>query len=363
GSNLVGTVKKSGKKYIFIPRKLSGLYKSFDIEKNGIRPRKNTLYVAKLVQDTKRGLKVRLGQNIGKSGSEDIERRSLLFEYGLQEKFSSIVENTTESIGLSISRSEKKKRVDLRNKLIFTIDGERARDYDDAVGIQKLKNGYRLWVSIADVSHYISHSSEIDLEAYRRATSVYLAKTVVPMLPERLSNNLCSLVPGEDRLTKTAEIVFDRDGNIKDYSIYRSVIRSKYRLTYNEVAGILLKGTPRLKKSESGLKKSLNAMKELYLKIKKIRFDAGYIDLNIPEAEILEDERGHITDIVKLKREPSHELIEYFMITANQVVAEYIYGSKTDSIYRIHEALKQDSIGELKEKLKNLGYKKKIRNR
>jgi ribonuclease R len=361
-SNLIGTVKRAGKKFIFIPRKFSKFYKSFDIETNGIRPRKNTIYLANLIQDAKKGLKVELKHDIGKTGSLDIERESLLFEYGLHIGFSDIVEERAKGIGLSISDSEVSKRVDLRKELIFTIDGDRARDYDDAVGIQKIKNGYKLWVSIADVSHYVKPSSDIDLEAYRRATSVYLTKRVVPMLPEKLSNNLCSLIPNDDRLTKTVEIVFDNGGNIKDYSVYKSIINSKYRLTYTTVSEIL-NGVQRLDKSDKKLERSLFAMKELYLKIKKIRFEAGYIDLNIPEADIVEDGNGNIIDIVKLSRDVAHELIEYFMITANQVVAEFINKSQYDSIYRIHDSLKEDSIGELKEKLRSLGYKKKIKSK
>jgi len=359
GSTLIGTVRSVGKKYIFIPRKYSKFYKSFDIEKNDIRPKENTIYSASLIQDSKKDLKVKLKHDIGKTGSLDIERKSLLFEYDLHKGFSDIVQNKVKHIRLSISDSEINKRVDLRNKLIFTIDGDRARDFDDAVGIQKLKNGYKLWVSIADVSHYVKLSSDIDLEAYRRATSVYLTKQVVPMLPEKLSNNLCSLIPNEDRLTKTAEIVFDNGGNIKDYSVYKSVINSKYRLTYTRVSE-MLNGLQGLEKSDKKLERSLLVMKELYLKIKKIRFEAGYIDLNIPDAEIVQDSHGKI---IKLCRDIAHELIEYFMITANQVVAEFINKSKSDSIYRIHDSLKADFIGELKEKLRNLGYKKKIRNK
>ncbi len=361
-SCLIGTVKKTGKKFVFVPRKLDRFYKSFDIEKNGVRPRKNTLYSAKVVQSPKKGIMVKLDHEIGKAGSLDTERESLLYEYGLHEGFAEIVKKRVKNIKLSISESEIKRRTDLRDKLIFTIDGVRARDYDDAVGIQKLRDGYKLWVSIADVSYYVKPSSEVDLEAYRRATSVYLSKKVVPMLPERLSNNLCSLVPNEDRLTKTAEIVFSKDGSIKDYKIYRSVINSKYRLTYNRVTKIL-DGTEKLDRSDAKLQKSLQLMQELYLKVKKLRFDAGYIDLNIPEAEIIEDEQGNIIDIAKLKREPSHELIEFFMITANNVVAEFINKSDTASIYRIHDSLKQDSMAELKDKLRSLGYKKKIKNK
>ena len=362
GSTLIGTVRSVGKKYIFIPRKFSKFYKSFEIEKSDIRPKENTIYLASLIQDSKKDLKVKLKHDIGKTGSLDIERKSLLFEYGLAGGFSDIVQNKVKHLRLSISESEINKRVDLRNKLIFTIDGDRARDFDDAVGIQKLKNGYKLWVSIADVSHYVKLSSDIDTEAYRRATSVYLTKQVVPMLPEKLSNNLCSLIPNEDRLTKTVEIVFDNGGNIKDYTVYSSVINSKYRLTYTTVSEIL-NGLQGSEKSGKKLERSLFVMKELYLKIKKIRFEAGYIDLNIPDAEIVQDSAGKIVDIIKLSRDIAHELIEYFMITANQVVAEFINKSKSDSIYRIHKSLKEDFVGELKEKLRNLGYKKKIRNK
>ena len=361
-SNLIGTVKKVGKNYVFVPRKLNRFYKSFDIDKNGSKPKRNTLYSAKVIQSPKKGIIVRLENEIGSAGSLDTERESLLHEYGMHEGFSEIVKKSVKHIKLSISERELNRRTDLRDKQIFTIDGQKARDYDDAVGIEKLKTGYKLWVCIADVSHYVKPSSELDLEAYRRATSVYLSKKVVPMLPERLSNNLCSLVPNEDRLTKTAEIVFNNDGTIKEYSVYRSVIKSKYRLTYNKVTEIL-NGDVRLDKKDAKLLKSLQHMEQLYKKVKKLRLDAGYIDLNIPEAQIVEDEDGNVVDVTKLKRESSHELIEFFMITANNVVASYINKTDSASIYRIHDSLKPDSMEELKDKLKGLGYNKKIKNK
>lgn len=361
-SHLIGTVKKAGKKFIFIPRKFSRFYDSFDIVKNGARPKKHTLYLAKLVQDAKKGLKVELQDAIGEKGSVDIERNSLLYEYGLHTDWSELIKSGMKKLKLSVTDKELKNRTDLRDKLIFTIDGEKARDYDDAVGVEKLKDGYRLWVSIADVSHYVKPSTELDLEAYRRATSVYLSKQVVPMLPEKLSNNLCSLVPGEDRLTKTAEIIFDKHGDIKDYSIYKSVINSKYRLTYNKVSDIL-GGKLRLEKKDNKLLKSLQHMNELYKKVKKKRYEAGYIDLNIPDAEIVEDDKGNIIDVKKLDRNPAHELIEFFMISANHVVAHFINKKQTESIYRIHDSLKQDSMAELQDKLRGLGYKKKIKNK
>ena len=357
---LVGKVKKVGKKYLFFPRKIGSFYKSLEIDRNGYKSvKRDSLYTAHLAKNSEQKLLVRLQRELGRSGNLDIERNALSHEYNLDKGFPKPVESESMAINSTISESELTKRVDLRDKLIFTIDNDKARDYDDAVGIEKLRSGFRLWVSIADVSYYVKPGSYLDKEAYKRATSIYLTKSVVPMLPEKLSNDLCSLLPNKDRLTKTVEVIIEKTGIIKDYKIYNSVIRSKYRLNYSGVSGVLSK-KKKLPPQQVELKKSLELMDELYKKLKKIRISSGYIDLNIPDPEIIEDSEGRIIDVVKLSRDTAHEIIEQLMVCANEVVATFINKNNHPSIYRIHESPEGESMVELNDQLRKLGYKKKI---
>jgi len=356
---LIGTINETGKHYYFYPRKIGKYFDRLPIQNEKlIKPGINGLYLAKVVEIPRKKLGVKIEKCIGKAGNLDNERESLIFEYQLSQSFSHTVESETEKLTPKILKSDLTDRTDLRSKLIFTIDGERARDYDDAVGIEKINSGYRLWVSIADVSHYVKEDSELDKEAYKRATSIYLVKNVIPMLPEKLSNDLCSLVPGKNRLTKTVEIIFDHDGKVKNYKIYNSIIKSKHRLTYTKVSEIL-NGIVIISENQKSLYESLKLMQELFQKIKSIRLSNGYIDLNIPDAEIVEDDKGNVIDIVRLRRDVAHEIIEQFMISANEAVAEFISKARRYSIYRVHETPDPESIIELKNNLSGLGYKSK----
>lgn len=292
---------------------------------------------------------------LGKAGSLDVERKSILIEYDLPGEFPPDAVRESEAIPSEISPGNPSGRADLREVLIFTIDNDRARDFDDAVGISRLDSGYKLRVSIADVSHYIKLGSAIDNEALKRATSVYLPEDVIPMLPEKLSNWLCSLVPNEDRLTKTVEMDFDREGGMTDYKVYNSVIRSRFRLTYTGVSEILKENEEPATNDEE-LIESLKIMKELYEKLKKRRIERGGLDFNISEPEIVRDESGNAIDVVKSERNIANGIIEEFMIAANGAAAEYIFRSRNSSIYRIHEPPDIVSIKELAGVLKKLGY-------
>jgi len=214
-------------------------------------------------------------------------------------------------------------------------------------------------VSIADVSAYVSHGSFIDREALKRANSVYLSGKVYPMLPETLSNYICSLVPKEDRLTKTVEVNFSSDGSVNNYRIYNSVINSKARLTYSRVSD-LLSGKAELRYEEKNLVRALKLMKELYKKLKRKRMDAGELDFDFPEPELVRDKNGKVINVRKSERSSAHGLIEEFMIAANNVVAGFILDNKIASIYRTHENPDSASVYELKQDLDEMGYKMKV---
>ncbi|MCD6463603.1 MAG: ribonuclease R [Thermotogae bacterium] len=247
-------------------------------------------------------------------------------------------------------------RVDLRDKPIVTIDGEDAKDFDDAVSLEKLEDGgYRLGVHIADVSHYVEEGSAIDREAFRRGTSVYLIDTVIPMLPFELSNNICSLVEGEDRLTITLDMIIDENGNTQTFEIYRSVIRNKKRLTYSLVNS-LFAGDKKAEQKIGEFKKMLFEMRELLKILRSYRKRRGAIlDVEGGEVKFVFDENGRVKDIIPVKRGDAEKLIEEFMIRANEIVASVFHTAGIPFIYRIHEPPDPETIYNLKQYLDTLG--------
>jgi ribonuclease R len=242
-----------------------------------------------------------------------------------------------------------KGREDLRKIPFVTIDGETAKDFDDAVAVQELAKGViRLWVSIADVSHYVTPGSDIDQEAYRRTSSVYFPSRCVPMLPEGLSNDLCSLVPKQDRLTMTAEMDFNTQGHCTKAKFYPSMIRSHQRLTYTEVQAMLDQ-----KKKGFATLKIMNALCD---RLRGVRKQRGSLDFDLPEPEIvLNLEEKTVESIVKAKRYKAHMMIEEFMIAANETVATFLQQNLKASIYRIHEDPDPEKIKSFREVVYNLG--------
>jgi len=353
---VIGKFVRTGKTGKVIPR--DGLIPHILLQPSDIKElRNNSLVVAELQNkiSTTGRLRGRVVDVLGKAGDLDTEKKGLLVEYDLTEEFQSNINLELDKVNETIPNSEIKKRVDLRSRTIFTIDGEDAKDFDDAVGIEKTKGGYKLWVCIADVSYYVRMGSAIDNEALSRGTSVYLPDRVIPMLPEKLSNNLCSLVPNQDRLTKTAEMDFNSNGEMVGVKIYNSVINSSARLTYTQVVEDLSK-KGRISKELKDIIPVLKNMKELYEKIRELRIKSGKLDFDIPEPNLVRDELGRVVDVIKSKRNFAHEMIEEFMIAANVAVASHLCESKVPTLYRIHETPDADSLVKLKEGLKKLGY-------
>lgn len=284
---------------------------------------------------------------IGRPEDPNVEAAVILKKYGLPNRFPADVMYEVKDVPSSVAPHESKDRVDLRNKLTITIDGETAKDFDDAVSIDKLPNGgYRLRVSIADVAYYVRENTLVDREAYARGTSVYFPDRCIPMLPEALSNGICSLNPNEDRLTMTAEVEFNSHGDPVKKKLYESVIKSAERMTYTNVKKLLYNEDEALNKRYSHIIEDLKIMAELAEKLKARRMEAGSIDFDLPEPQIIIDIEGRIEDIVKSERNVAHRLIEEFMLAANKAVAEQFSSLNYPFLYRVHEEPSEESIDE-----------------
>ncbi len=279
---------------------------------------------------------------------------ALLINNGIQEKFPNEVIKETDKLNDDFSEEIEKRR-DLRHLDIITIDGSDAKDLDDAVYVEKTDTGYRLFVSIADVSYYVKSGSELDREALKRGNSIYLVDRVIPMLPRKLSNNLCSLNPDEDKLTFTVEIEFDSDGKVVKNDFYKSVIKSKYRMTYSGVNKIL-EGDEKLIKEYSGIYEMLKNMLSLSKSLRHIKKRRGSIDFELPEIKVILDENKLVKDIELRSRGEAERIIEDFMVAANEVVAEKLFWEEIPAIYRVHEDPDKAKIAALNETLVKFGY-------
>ncbi|MCC7202613.1 MAG: ribonuclease R [Nitrospirae bacterium] len=298
---------------------------------------------------------------LGKATTPGIDTEVIIEEYGLPAVFSQEILSEAESLPDEVTNEMMQGRRDLRSLTTVTIDGERAKDFDDAVSIEKTAGGkYILWVHIADVSHYVPWDSPLDQEAYSRGTSVYLPDRVIPMFPEKLSNHICSLNPKTDRLTMTVEMLFDHNGIRTDYKIYESVINSNERMTYTNVSKVLQDQDQEIISRYAGLVDTFLLMKELCLKIRSKRMKRGSIDFDLPEPEIILDLQSNTIDIVKSVRNIAHQIIEEFMISANETIARHMSGKPIPSIYRVHEPPDEDKISEFNEFISEIGYSHKL---
>ncbi len=291
---------------------------------------------------------------LGDIGDLGVDTLSIVRSFGLTEKFPETVLMEAKAVAHEPDTHDLVGRKDFTDDLVITIDGDDARDFDDAIGLKKLENGYELSVHIADVSHYVTQDSEIDKEAFKRATSVYFPDMVLPMLPEELSNNICSLKPDVKRLTLSVVIKFDEKANIKDYQIYKGVIKSRNRMTYRNVTKIL-NGDKDTCKEYSHLVPMLKDMEELAKLLIKRRDIAGQLDFNLPEVQIDMDERNKIKDIYRKPRDMSDRLIEQFMVVTNEVVARHMKNLQIPAVYRIHEVPSEEKMHAFNECVKGLG--------
>ena len=298
---------------------------------------------------------------LGGVNEAGVDMLSLIKQYELPYKFPEEVVNEAKAFGTKIDESDMQNRKDLRNDIIFTIDGEDAKDLDDAIHVEKLPNGnYKLDVHIADVSHYVREKTELDKEAYLRGTSIYMLGRVIPMLPRELSNGICSLNAGEDRYTLSCSMEITPNAKIVDSDIYKAVIRVTERMSYTDVQKILDKSDDEVLKRYEKYIKEFELMAELATILKEKRKENGYLNLEIPESKIILDENGFAIDVKKYETYFANEIIEQFMLIANETVAEKFYWLQAPFIYRNHEAPDLDKIKDLNKILFNFGYKIKI---
>ncbi len=285
-----------------------------------------------------------------------MEFEKLLREFNLSPDFSLAVRDEVESIPDAVPEEELEGRRDLTNLNIFTIDGDDAKDLDDAVSLQALENGnHLLGVHIADVSHYVREKTDLDREAMDRGTSVYLVDTVVPMLPKKLSNGICSLNPHVIRLTMSVFMELNDRGNIVDYDICESYIKSKHRLTYNNVTK-LLEGDAALKERYSDIADDLFKMRDLAQLLTQKRQRRGGIDFDIPETKVITDGNGKPLEIKRYEVTISNSIIEEFMLAANETVARHMSKLEIPCVYRVHEKPEPSKIEKLILMLRGMGY-------
>ena len=294
---------------------------------------------------------------LGPKGEKEVEILSIIRAHGLPEEFPKKVLEEAQKVAQPIPQEEIDRRLDIRDLNIFTIDGEDAKDLDDAISIERLSNGnFKLGVHIADVTHYVHEKSKLDKEALKRATSVYLVDTVIPMLPKTLSNGVCSLNPHEDKLTLSVFMEIDRKGNVQQYDIKETIINSKARMTYTEVSDILEHDDEELKAKYSHVADDFKTAEELAKILMQRRNQRGAIDFDFPEAKIILTPEGKVSDIKEYERRISNRIIEEFMLITNETVAEHYFWLNIPFVYRIHETPSSEKMQELGKFVSTFGY-------
>ena len=329
------------------------------------KARNNHKVLVKITKYPSRGKKAegKIIEVLGGPNQAGIDMLSLIKEYKLPSTFPEQVVAEAKSYGNKINEEDIKNRVDLRKDTIFTIDGEDAKDLDDAVKVTKLPNGnYKLDVHIADVSNYVKEGSLLDQEALIRGTSIYMLGRVIPMLPRELSNGLCSLNAGEDRLTLSCTMEIDKKGNIISADVYKSVINVTERMNYTDVQKILDGTDKKVLQKYKNYIKDFKLMEELALILKTRRLTQGYLNLELPETKIELDINGKVKNVTKYEKYFSYEIIEQFMLSANEVIAEKFYWFGSPFIYRVHEEPDIDKVKELNKFLYNFGLNIKFAN-
>ncbi len=283
---------------------------------------------------------------LGAPDEEGVDMLSVLRQYDLPLHFPKPVLAEARAIGSEVMSHELQGREDCRSHQVVTIDPDDAKDFDDAICLQRVSaDQWKLWVHIADVSHYVKAGTALDVEAAKRGNSTYLVDRVIPMLPEALSNELCSLKPNVDRLTKCVEFLISHDGRVLSTKFYPAVIHSQRRFAYREVLEILQRPPV------TDIERMLHDANELAQRIRRLRFKAGSLELDFPESKIRLDEQGRITRIEKVENDISHQLIEEFMLLANEAVATRLMNLNLKAIYRVHEEPDEKRLREYREEV------------
>ena len=332
----------------------------FISKKNFNKAKNNQKVVAKITKfpQGNRSTEGKIIEIIGHIDEAGVDMLSLVKEYNLPYEFPDDVIKEATAIKEEISKKDIPNRLDLREKNIFTIDGEDAKDLDDAIYVEKLQNGnYELGVNIADVSYYVKENSKLDKEAITRGTSIYMLDRVIPMLPKELSNGICSLNAKEDRLCISVICEIAQNGEVISSDIRKSIINVKERMSYTDVQKILDGKDKKVLKRYENYITEFKLMEELAKILKARREGAGSLDLDIPESKVVLDKNGYAIDIKKYEIYFANEIIEQFMLTANEIVAEKFYWLEAPFIYRVHETPDIEKINTLNKFLFNFGYK------
>lgn len=346
---LLGTLKVVKNRYVFEPydRKIPN---KIEFISNNIQPIVDQRIISKIL-DVKDGIiTVSLESVLGMKDDPGVDVLSVLFEHNLETEFNQDVQDEAKQIPDKVLEKEKEGRIDHRSQYAITIDGEDAKDLDDAIYLERLNNGYRLYVHIADVSHYVEKGTAIDQTAYSRTSSIYMVDRVVPMLPKNISNGVCSLTPNVERLTLTCKMDIDFDGEIYNYEIYPSIIESKRRMSYSEV-------------NDGEDFGEVTEMIEMMLHcaeiLQKKRSQEGSIDFETSESQFIVDADDNILDISARQTGKAEKMIENFMVSANESVAKYAHYQELPVLYRVHEKPDQDKMRDLSHTLLILGYRLK----
>jgi len=361
-THIVGTVVKRNNRY-YLDSDEKGIKASISIKEKHLNgaEEKDKVKCEIISYDFKDMILCKVSEIIGKMSEKGVDIMSKILRHDIDPEFPpQVLEEAAKFKELEKDYGDRR---DLRDRLIFTIDGEDAKDFDDAVEVYEKEDGtYHLGVHIADVSHYVQEDSILDKEAYERGTSIYLVDRVIPMLPENLSNNLCSLMPDVDRFALSCEMIIDKEGRVKSHEIFPSVIKSKARMTYTKVNKIL-DGDEALKKQYDFLEDTIFEMKKLADILHERRTKVGSINFDTDEAYITLDENGKAVNVSLLDRGKSERIIEEFMLIANQTVAKHVFWMELPFIYRIHEEPDEQKIEQLLTIANALGFKVKSKKK
>ena len=363
--NVVGTFQQSKNFGFVVPDDRSFGTDIFISKSKFGKAKDNQKVVVKITKYPQNGKNAE-GEIVEVLGSIDeagVDMLSIIKAYNLPSEFPDAVIEEAKSYGNKIDKKDIPNRVDCRKHIIFTIDGEDAKDLDDAVRVIKLENGnYKLDVHIADVSYYVREGSLLDKEAQIRGTSVYMLNRVIPMLPKELSNGICSLNAGEDRFTLSCSMEINQKGDVISSEVYKGIINVTERMNYHDVQKILDKSDEKVLKKYEKYIKNFELMAELAQILKNKRLEQGYLNLDIPESKIELDKEGKVISIGKYETSFSNEVIEQFMLSANETIAEKFYWLEAPFIYRVHEDPDLEKVKELNKFLYNFGLKIKIAN-
>jgi len=326
-------------------------------EKGASTRQKVVCNIVKWPEGRRKSPEGKISEILGYQEDKGVDILSIIKQHQLPLEFPEEVETQAESFKEGIAKDEMQRRKDLRDLTIVTIDGADAKDLDDGVSLEKLGNGnYKLGVHIADVTHYVQEGTALDEEALERATSVYLIDRVIPMLPEKLSNNLCSLNPNTDKLAMSVFMEIDAKGKVQNEEVFESVINTSERLIYEDVSDILENEDQELMKKYKNYLDMFNNMKELSEILRKKRMDRGAIDFDFPEARVILDEEGTPVDIEEEERRTANRIIEEFMLVCNETIAERYHWLEIPFLYRIHEEPDLEEIQEFNRFIYNFGY-------